>query len=208
MKILKLTLGSFETNCYIIGTENGNAVVVDPAESADIILQTLARNKLTLQKILLTHGHFDHIGACEELAVETGAEVYVSEKDNELLSDYDKNVGVLKMYYPASKFKGAVADHFVKEGDEISLDELTFKVMETPGHTAGSVCYFVNECMFAGDTLFKGSIGRSDNYSGDPLVQQKTLMRLCEIEGNYKLYSGHGDDSTLKYEQHYNPYLA
>ena len=208
MKVIKLTMGAFETNCYIVGSSEGNAAVIDPADSADVILEALARNKLNLKMILLTHGHFDHIGACEELAVETGAEVYVNEKDNQLLSDYDKNVGVLKMYVPQSHFKAAEADKFVKEGDEIHLDEVTFKVMETPGHTAGSVCYFTDGCLFSGDTLFRGSIGRSDNYSGDPVVQQKTLMRLCEIQGDYKLYAGHGDDSTLKYEQHYNPYLA
>ena len=208
MKVIKLTMGAFETNCYIVGSSEGNAAVIDPADSADVILEALARNKLNLKMILLTHGHFDHIGACEELAVETGAEVYVNEKDNQLLSDYDKNVGVLKMYVPQSHFKAAEADKFVKEGDEIHLDEVTFKVMETPGHPAGSVCYFTDGCLFSGDTLFRGSIGRSDNYSGDPVVQQKTLMRLCEIQGDYKLYAGHGDDSTLKYEQHYNPYLA
>lgn len=158
MEIKTLTLGELATNCYIVISAAGNAAVIDPADDAQRILDTLGKDNAELKMILLTHGHFDHTGAVADLKEQTGAKVYIHSKDECMLDDTIKNVAYL---CPGYSYKPFTADVLVSDGDIIRLDEIEFSVMHTPGHTAGSVVYFADNCMFAGDTIFEGSAGRT-----------------------------------------------
>lgn len=196
--------GSWASNCYIVADKNGSCAVIDPSAECEKLLLKLREKRLTLKAILLTHGHFDHMNAADELKKHYSCPVYISKKDECMLDSYEKS---LAYFTPHNEFKPTKADVFVGEGDEIEQDGVRFGVMETPGHSAGSVCYIADDCIFAGDTIFAGSIGRSDCYSGDYAVQQKTLFRISQLEGDYRLYCGHGEDTTLTHEKETNPYL-
>ena len=146
MEIKTLTLGELATNCYIVISAAGNAAVIDPADDAQRILDTLGKDNAELKMILLTHGHFDHTGAVADLKEQTGAKVYIHSKDECMLDDTIKNVAYL---CPGYSYKPFTADVLVSDGDIIRLDEIEFSVMHTPGHTAGSVVYFADNCMQA-----------------------------------------------------------
>ena len=189
-----LTLGDYQTNCYIL-REAGEKTccVVDPGYEPETILSFLEEKGLTLGAILLTHGHFDHVGAVRLLAAETGCRVYLCKEDLALppmLTD-----GAL--YYTDS----------YQDGDTLSLWGLTIRVLQTPGHTPGSVCLLVEDSMFAGDTLFAGSCGRTDLPGGNSRAMRDSLHRLAALTENYTVYPGHGGSSTLAREKQYNPYL-
>ena len=165
MKIHSITVGPVQTNVYLVGDEKTKeAVIIDPADSPEDIMKMIAESGFTVTKILLTHGHFDHIAALGEVAEKTGAEIYISEKDVELLRDENKNASML--------FFG-IDIHFdmpvktVKNGDTITVGKLEFTVQETPGHTKGSVCYFAEKAIFTGDTIFATGYGRTDLYGGE-----------------------------------------
>ncbi len=203
-EINKLVLGKLFTNCFIVRTGNANAIVIDPAAEADRISRFLEHNNLKLEKILLTHGHFDHIEAAPILRERHGAPIYIGSADGEMTSDCEKASG---NFLSDVQFNSFEADYFLSEGDSIEQDELLFTVMETPGHTRGSVCYFCDRDVFVGDTLFYMSVGRTDMYSGDSKAQQKSLRRLMLLEEDYTVYCGHGDETTLSYEKKHNPYI-
>ena len=162
MKMVVMQVGMLGVNCYIVVSDSQNAAVIDPGGEAERILDYLQANKLTLQKILLTHGHIDHIGAVKALKERTGAEIYIHASDAEMLSDPVKNLAspFRMAYQPVSP------DHTFSDGSQISLDEITFTVMHTPGHTKGSSVFLTGTTMLSGDTLFQGSIGRIDFYGG------------------------------------------
>lgn len=211
MNIISMTLGALATSSYIIASKSGKAAVVDPADNAEYILGVLKRENLTLSEILLTHGHFDHTGAAADLKEMTGAKVYIHIFDECMLDDKVKNVAYL---LPGYNYKPFTADVLLNDGDSFSIDELEFKVMSTPGHTAGSILYFVKdkdsgeEVIFAGDTIFEGSAGRTDFYSGSPTQQIESLKKLAALEKDYVIYPGHGESTTLKQEKRYNMYLS
>lgn len=209
MEVIKLELCPLSTNCYIVRTDDGSGVVIDPADEADTITEVCAANDIKLEKILLTHGHFDHINAAAELKKKLGIPVYIHEADECMLSDGNK---ALAYFCPRWKFNTLEADVLLKDGDEITQGDITFRVIHTPGHSAGSVCFIVEQegldVMFAGDTIFKDSIGRSDGYSGSYIVQQETLDKLKKLEGDYLIYPGHGPSTTLSDEKKFNPFIA
>lgn len=205
MQIITMNLGELDTSCYLLVSDEGNAAVIDPAGECDRIIEELSKNSLTLTKILLTHGHFDHTGAVAELKEITGAKVYIHADDECMLNDTIKNVAYL---VPGYSYKPFEADVLLSGGDMIFLDELEISVMHTPGHTKGSVMYFVNNSIFTGDTIFEGSVGRTDFYSGDIKAQRETLKRISALRENYTLYPGHGGATTLEDEKKYNMYLG
>lgn len=191
------------TNSYIVAGEQGNAVLIDAPDNAGYILSEIEGRGLKLKKILLTHGHFDHVGAVAELAEKTGCEVYIHEADLEKLTDDRKNLvgdfgGSMKHYSRAIAFK---------DGDVITMDELEFKVIHTPGHTSGSVCFVCGDSMFTGDTLFAGSMGRTDMPDGDITAMIASLRKLANIKEDYNVYPGHMGTTTLEDEKYFNPYL-
>ena len=191
MKIHSITVGPVQTNVYLVGDEKTKeAVIIDPADSPKDIMKMIAESGFTVTKILLTHGHFDHIAALGEIAEKTGAEIYISEKDVELLRDENKNASML--------FFG-IDIHFdmpvktVKNGDTITVGKLEFTVQETPGHTKGSVCYFAEKAIFTGDTIFAAGYGRTDLYGGEYAALRVSLMELAPKLKGKRIYPGHGD---------------
>ena len=191
MKIHSITVGPVQTNVYLVGDEKTKeAVIIDPADSPEDIMKMIAESGFTVTKILLTHGHFDHIAALGEVAEKTGAEIYISEKDVELLRDENKNASIL--------FFG-IDIHFdmpvktVKNGDTITVGKLEFTVQETPGHTKGSVCYFAEKAIFTGDTIFATGYGRTDLYGGEYAALRVSLMELAPKLKGKRIYPGHGD---------------
>lgn len=191
MKIHSITVGPVQTNVYLVGDEKTKeAVIIDPADSPEDIMKMISESGFTVTKILLTHGHFDHIAALGEVAEKTGAEIYISEKDVELLRDENKNASML--------FFG-IDIHFdmpvktVKNGDTITVGKLEFTVQETPGHTKGSVCYFAEKAIFTGDTIFAAGYGRTDLYGGEYAALRVSLMELAPKLKGKRIYPGHGD---------------
>lgn len=194
LKIYTLPLGSYQTNCYIIHDDAAKTcAVIDPGYDAETILGKIAQLGLAIEAILLTHGHFDHVGAVKDLAAETGCKVYLCEKD-------------LSMPPMMTAGQLSYTDTYA-EGDNLSLAGLSIQVIHTPGHTPGSVCLLVENAMFSGDTLFAGSCGRTDLPGGDWATIQTSLKRLAAMEKDYAVYPGHGESTTLAAEKMYNPYL-
>ena len=198
----------FAVNCYIIISETGNAVIIDAPEGADNILSEIEKNGGKLKKILLTHGHCDHIDSLAEIAEKTGAEVYIHTFDAPKLTDSHMNLSnYFADYYekPVDHYDKAIT---VSDGDIITQDELNFKVLHTPGHTSGCVCYIIDDVMFSGDTLFRDSIGRTDMPDGNYSVLAKTLSMLSEIETDHRVLPGHNEETTLSREKAHNPFLS
>ena len=209
MKIVKIPpRGMFAVNAYIVISEEGNAVLIDAPENGKEILAEIEKSGAALKKILLTHGHCDHIDSLAEIAEKTGAEVYIHKFDAPKLTDPRMNLSDFFAMYldaPARHFDRAIP---VSDGDIISLDELEFRVMHTPGHTSGSVCYIVEDVMFSGDTLFRDSIGRTDMPDGDYSVLAKTLSALSEMSEDHRVLPGHNEETTLSREKLHNPFMS
>ena len=194
LQIHTLPLGDYQTNCYILHQEgNRDCLVIDPGYEPEIILSHLSEKGLTLQAILLTHGHFDHVGAVRELAAQTDCQVYLNPK--ELAMPPMLTAGPL--YYTNT----------YGEGDRLDIADISFRVLETPGHTPGSVCLVAENNLFSGDTLFRGSCGRTDLPCGDHRAMTESLKRLAALREDYNVYPGHGSNTTLAREQKTNPYL-
>ena len=189
--ITKLTLGLYQTNTYLLSNDS-EALVIDPGYEADAILDALQGK--TLKAIVLTHGHFDHVGAVKELVAETGCDVYIHPAESAM----PPMMTAGQLYYT----------HTYAEGDTISpVPGLELHVLHTPGHTPGSVCLLWKDQMFSGDTLFEGSCGRVDLPGGDPRVMMESLRRLASLQADYHVHPGHGGSTTLAQEKRYNPYL-
>ena len=193
LKIHTLTLGLYQTNTYIIHEENSaSCCVIDPGYQANTILEKLEELGLTLDAILLTHGHFDHVGAVKDLAADTDCRVFLCAEDTMLppmLTDGS-------LYYTDTYADGTI----------LNIAGLYIRILHTPGHTPGGVCLLVDDVIFSGDTLFAGGCGRSD-LGGDWATLVKSLKRLSQIEGYFKVFPGHGESTTLAYEKRYNPYM-
>lgn len=205
MNIIKLTLGELAANCFIVEAPDKTAIVIDPGAEAEVITAELESRGLTLSKILLTHGHFDHTAAAKALKDRYNPQVYISAQDEELLPDREKSVA---FFLPHCPYHPVEADVTVKDGDVISQGSMKIKVMATPGHTAGSVCFIIDDCIFAGDTIFHRSVGRTDLYSGSPGQQAESLKKLAALGKNYRLFCGHGEDTDLDTERKMNPFMT
>lgn len=203
-QIIKLSLPPMDQNCYIIPDGNGKCVIIDPGAAFELIDGELKKQNLIPEKIFLTHGHFDHTSAAKELKESYGARLYIHENDECMLSDREKSGALIAPFFP---FNPVEAEEHVKQGDIIRQGELEIKVMETPGHSQGSVCYIYEDVIFAGDTLFKGSVGRTDLYMGDYRQLDKSLEKLASLSGDYTVLCGHGDDTALEWERKFNPYI-
>ena len=194
LNVYAMALGAYQTNCYIIHDEaSKNCCVIDPGYDANAILDKLDALGLNLEAVLLTHGHFDHVGAVKELAAETRCDVYLHPED--LSMPPMMTAGPL--YYTKT----------YAEGSQLQLAGLDISVLHTPGHTPGSVCLLTGTAIFSGDTLFQGSCGRTDLPGGDWATIGKSLARLSALEGNFWVYPGHGPSTTLRDEKKYNPYM-
>lgn len=195
MLIKCLPVGHLMTNCYIVTDETTlECAVIDPGDESNTILYYLEDNHLTCRAIFLTHGHFDHTGAVVAVHKETGAPVYMHALD-----------ACQEIAYQFQPPEGSI---YYKEGDVIEIGSLRFRVMETPGHTPGGVTLICGDALFTGDTLFNGSCGRTDFFGGDIEVEMQSLAKIAALPGDYEVYPGHMDCSTLEFERKYNPYLT
>lgn len=205
MKIQKFIVGSMGTNCYfLIGNNSDECAVVDPGAEAGRIIQKLEEKKLKCTHILLTHAHFDHIMALETVREATGAPVFVHEADSEFLTDNDLNC---MSVFSSEKIKMNPAENLLKDGDVLEIAGERVRVMHTPGHTPGSVCFLCGSDIVSGDTLFRGSIGRYDLPGGDFMTLLSSLKAISELDGDRRIYPGHGPSTTLTREREANLYL-
>ncbi len=189
-----LPLGAYQTNCYLVwGEDSSTCVVIDPGYEPDAVLDEAKKLGKEIAAIFLTHGHFDHVGAVRDLAAETGCLVYLNKAD--LSMPPQMTAGPL--YYT----------HTYGEGDFVEKAGLSFKVLHTPGHTPGSVCLQCENALFSGDTLFWGSCGRTDLPGGNWSTIRVSLKRLATLSGDFDVYPGHGDATSLAFERKYNPYM-
>ena len=194
MEITVLTLGGYMTHCYILRQEaSSKCLIIDPGYEAGRILSVLQQKQLEPEAILLTHGHFDHVGAVQDLAAETDCDVYIAEADLSLPPMITNG----KLYYT----------HTYPAAGTLNLAGLTIRVLPTPGHTPGSVCLLVEDTMFSGDTLFQGSCGRTDLPGGSWEQIAASLKTLAALPGDYRVLPGHGGETTLDRERQSNPYL-
>ena len=202
LKIHTLPLGAYQTNCYIVHEENAKTcAVIDPGYEAEIILDKVRSLGLSVDAILLTHGHFDHVGAVEPLVEATGCKLWMKE------SDWSQPIDPMhSFYYPIANCDFTEVQ-FCEDDEIILAGGLRFTVITTPGHTYGSVCFLCDGALFSGDTLFAGSCGRTDLPGGDPKWIRWSLERLGELEGDFAVYPGHGEATTLAAERKYNPYM-
>lgn len=204
MKIMQLCVGMVATNCYIVYDENSReAVVIDPGDNAPSILHAVQEEKLTVKYVLLTHAHFDHILASHEVLAQTGAKYVVPEGDAWLLSR--ENMGQFRAL--ARSYVQDTPDILATEGTQITFGSLTATYMNTPGHTPGSSVIQIEDCLFTGDTLFRHECGRCDLEGGDFGLMLRSLKRLHDLEGDYKVLPGHEGISTLSEERVANPYM-
>ena len=190
-----LTLGLYQVNCYIVSQPGRkDCCIIDPGYEPETILDFLAEKDLTPAAILLTHGHFDHVGGVRTLAAEyPDCRIYLCSED---------------LMMPPQMTAGPLCYNIVyREGSQMDLAGIHWSVIATPGHTPGSVCLFAEDCMFSGDTLFRGSCGRTDLPCGSYSDLQDSLLRISRIPGDYRVFPGHGDSTTLAEEKQYNPFL-
>ncbi|MBR4953641.1 MAG: MBL fold metallo-hydrolase [Oscillospiraceae bacterium] len=197
MFIKTLQVGPIETNCYIVAdSETKKCAIIDPGEEGSYILDTMESLGLECACVMLTHAHFDHVGAVEYILEETGAPLYMNAKDNNAL------IGSGRETFSAPK--GTV---FYKEGDTVCVGGLTFEVLETPGHTPGCVVLRCGEALFTGDTLFRDSCGRTDFGLSNTEQMMESLRRIAALEGDYEVYPGHMFSTTLDRERRYNYFM-
>ena len=202
VKVHTLILGPLQTNCYMVHAENASScVVIDPAHSPEAIVNFVKEHGLSVEAILLTHGHFDHVGAVEELVNATGCKLWMTESD---WSQFPSPV--TEFFYPLANCDFTEV-RFCEDGEIITAGGLTFHTLATPGHTYGSVCYRCEHVLFTGDTLFAGGCGRTDLPGGDQKMLRQSLEQLSELAGDFTVYPGHGESTTLAREKQYNPYL-
>jgi glyoxylase-like metal-dependent hydrolase (beta-lactamase superfamily II) len=196
MKIECLPVGWLKANCYVVSDEETQkCAVIDPGGNPEIILGYMQDNGLSCPVILLTHAHDDHTKGVYGVMEATGAKVYMNQAD----------VG-LTVRRTGLCFQEPADTVFVGENDCIKVGNLQFRVLETPGHTPGGLCFLCEDALFSGDTLFKGSTGRAD-LGGDFDTELRSLKKLAALEGDYRVFPGHADPTRLQIERESNPYM-
>ena len=205
MEVVKKSLGQMGTNCYLVWDEKTlEAAVIDPGFEDQRINDIISENKLKVKYILLTHGHFDHLGGVNQIKQLTAAKVLIHENDADCLLDPRRNLSVLA----GMSMVLEPADGFLKENETIALGTVVIRVIHTPGHSKGGVCLLAEDQLFAGDTLFNTSIGRTDFADGD----LKELLngiesKLFILDDATIVLPGHGENTTIGYEKMNNPFL-
>lgn len=204
MEILVIPVGYLQENCYIAYDEDKVAVVIDPGDEGQKLVEAIRNRGLDVRYILLTHGHFDHTGAVMEIKNEFGAKLCVSGEDAEMLTDPQLSLAMRQRWKP----EDISIDLLLSDGDVIEAGKMRFEVIATPGHSKGSVTYRCENVLFTGDTLFQGDCGRTDLYGGSYEQIKASLRRLADLEGDYQVLPGHGPDSTLEEERLHNMYMG
>lgn len=205
MTVRRIPVGALQTNCYLVFDEkSAKGFVVDPGDDAQKILNAIRKDGVCVEYVILTHAHFDHILAVGEVLESCGAKLVVCDREVPALSDPE-----LACYraFGLPEFTPLKYDIAVSDGDKITVGELQLEFLNTPGHTKGSMCIVVGDAILSGDTLFADSCGRCDFPGGDWREMLDSLKRLAELDGDFTVYPGHGDATTLDVERKFNPYV-
>jgi len=205
MILKRLVVSPFETNCYIVGCEKTKkAAVIDPGDSSEWIEETAANEGLTIEKIINTHGHVDHTAGVQELKKSLSIPFYLHKDEVELLPammDHGRFFGILVNEVPS-------VDVSMNDGDVLKIGELSAKVIHTPGHTPGGCCFLIDDVILVGDTLFAGSIGRTDLPGGSyDILIRSIKTRLMTLDDDISVYPGHGPSTCIGDEKLSNPFL-
>ena len=203
MKVKQGLFPPLDNNCYLLVDEATNCSALIDCSCWDRRMEALIGDT-DLQYILLTHGHFDHIGGIGAVKEKYGAKIVISNEDAPMLSSPAKSLAAFSGF---RKQEAILPDITVDEGDTIQVGGITVSVLKTPGHTVGGVCYLAEDCLFTGDTLFCESCGRTDFPGGSMQQIIQSLHRLAALEGDYAVFPGHGETTTLSHERQYNPYM-
>ena len=203
MKLAQLPVGMLATNCYLVADDAGRCAVIHPGSHTEKILKKAEEEGFTIEAILLTHGHFDHVMAAPGIQKATGAKLYIHKNDEpDLAPEVAGHRGYLREPYVMPRVDGHLED-----GGTVQVGDLTFRVLHTPGHTLGSCVLLCEDLMFSGDTLFAGTCGRCDLAGGSLEQMFASLKKLAQLEGDYKVLPGHMEASTLETERQTNPYV-
>ncbi|MBQ3863215.1 MAG: MBL fold metallo-hydrolase [Schwartzia sp.] len=204
MKVEYFVVGPIDVNCYVISDDNGIGAVIDPGGNAERILAYIKKENLDIRYVLNTHGHGDHIGADDAVRDGTGAPLYIHAADADMLTDARKNLSAFMGYQALAR----PADVLLHGGEEITVGDIKLKVVCTPGHSAGGVCFVGDGFVFSGDALFADSIGRTDFPGGSQVELVSSIKReLMVLPDETEVYPGHGPKTTIGWEKVYNPYL-
>ncbi|MCR4721125.1 MAG: MBL fold metallo-hydrolase [Lachnospiraceae bacterium] len=206
MQIVKRTVGDVETNCYVVVNKSlGECFIVDPGDEEEILFDAIEETKAIPKAILLTHGHFDHIYSVEPIAKKYGIPVYASEKEAALLAEPEMNCSA---YY--GREVSVIPENYIEDGDVFEVAGFKIKGIYTPGHTKGSMCFYIEDehTLFSGDTLFKGSVGRTDLPTGNTHLLLESLRdKIIVLPPETLIYPGHGPETELGYEKRNNSYM-
>ncbi len=206
MIIEKLTVGRLEANCYILGCSNSKkAVVIDPGGNAELISQTVKSLGLDVQYIINTHGHMDHASANGEVKEALGGEIAIHRLDAPLLEASAHRFSL----YASKEEKVVPPDLLLEDGDDLEFGDCRINILHTPGHTPGGICLSIDDVLFSGDTLFSGSVGRSDFPGGshDDLIEG-IKEKILTLPDNTRVLPGHGPETSIKTEKQSNPFLV
>ncbi len=209
MKIITVSVGELETNCYILIDDSSEAVVIDPGAEAKKIIAALDREKAVCRRIIFTHGHADHIGAAGDIKAKYGALILTHPLEFEALVSSEKNLSA----FTGDFISAPPADGALNDGDTVSAGEISLEVMHTPGHTAGGICLIARKkngeafAVFSGDTIFRQTVGRCDLPGGDEKAMAASVSKFMAIRGNPAIYPGHGSATTLYAEKLSNPFF-
>lgn len=206
MKLKRFALGALWTNCYLVWDNDGEALIVDPGGPAAEVADFVRENGLKVNWIFLTHGHGDHIGGISDVRVLSANGIAIHEQDASCLTDAKHNLSS----YMGESVELTAADRILRDGDILTVGQMTVKIIHTPGHTLGGVSILVSEgnekVLFSGDTLFARSVGRTDLPGGDEGVLMESLKKLQPLPDDLSVFPGHGPDTVLGEEKRLNPY--
>ena len=207
LKIGKIVMGSVQTNCYFLYQENEKKIiVVDPADKGDYLYNAFKEAGFEVVAILLTHAHFDHIWGCNKLRELSGAQVFAWEEEKEVCESAKLNVSE-----DVGRPYTVTVDWYLKDGEKVTIEGMEFTVIGTPGHTQGSCCYYFEKdnILVSGDTLFEGSVGRTDLPTGNgPRLSRSLKERLMILPEETLVFPGHGNGTTIADEKKYNPFCV
>ncbi len=204
MNIQKIVVGQLDVNCYIVSDEsNSEGLIIDPGDEAERIIELIDASRLKPKYIFFTHAHYDHVCAAKELHDRYKAVILMHEKE---MATYRKTMQLCVSWgFDPEDFPEP--ERALKDGDTISVGTLSFTVLHTPGHTPGSICLHGENLLFSGDTLFKGSVGRTDLSGGDYRLLARSLEKLRLLPGGTRVMCGHDGETSIAEEIRYNPFL-